>query len=199
MRAEESHRPRSPAQVFGLRVREIRERRGLTQAELARRLSVDRTTLNKLENGVRGDVSISQLFGFAMVLGVSPVHLLTPHADGEAMQVLGEEMTGTEARRWIRGEDPPPGANPDTWFVELPVAEQYELLRGGRPGSGPPSALVLALSRNRRSQEELADEMTRRATAIYTREALGRLLELPPDQRAEALEQLIAKREETDG
>lgn len=76
VRAKSSHL--TPPAIFGRRVGEIRRVRGLSQAELAKRIGVDRTTLNKIENGSRADVSISQLFAFAEALGVAPVHLLTP-------------------------------------------------------------------------------------------------------------------------
>jgi transcriptional regulator with XRE-family HTH domain len=49
----------------------------LEPARTCRALPIDRTTLNKIEKGSRGDVAISQLFEFAKVLGIAPVHLLT--------------------------------------------------------------------------------------------------------------------------
>lgn len=125
MRAPKSHP--TPAQVFGTRVSEARKRREWSQRELADRLHIDRTTLNKIERGVRGDVAISQLFAFAHVLRTSPIHLLTPKtADGE-VQITpppgGVVMKAADARRWIRGL-PLPGADRMEWFLDLPRDEQ---------------------------------------------------------------------------
>jgi transcriptional regulator with XRE-family HTH domain len=110
-----------PARIFGLRVREIREARGQKQGELARDLSIDRTTLNKIERGTRSDVSLSLLFAFANVLGVNPVHLLTPRANDVDVEITpgGRVMSAPAARRWIRGMAPPEGVDVLDWFVGL--------------------------------------------------------------------------------
>jgi transcriptional regulator with XRE-family HTH domain len=128
MSAPKSHL--TPAEVFGRRVREARERRGWNQREAAERLAVDRTTLNKIEMGSRGDVSISQLFTFANVLGIAPVHLLTPRADDLDVEITrgGPVMSPSDARRWIRGALPE-GADPLEWLLDLPRDEQREHLR----------------------------------------------------------------------
>lgn len=128
MSAAKSHI--TPPAVFGLRVREMRERRGWTQAELARRLYVDRTTVNKIEKGTRGDVTIRQLFAFADALGTSPVYLLTPGEDEANVEITerGRVVTATEARGWIRGL-PAAGADPLDFFLDLPKSEQRSILR----------------------------------------------------------------------
>jgi len=112
----------------------------LSQGELAKLLRIDRTTLNKIERGVRDDVAISQLFAFASVLRISPAHLLTPRtADGE-IQITpppaGLVMKAADARRWIRGL-PLPGADPMEWFLDLPRDEQRTVLEAALTSGMP--------------------------------------------------------------
>lgn len=45
------HKEELPMTLLGARLRELRRRSGLTQGEMAKRLSVDRTTYTKYENG----------------------------------------------------------------------------------------------------------------------------------------------------
>ena len=59
------------------RIRELREARGLSQAELARRVNADPTTLNKLEHGKRG-LDQDWMRRIASVLEVTPADLLPP-------------------------------------------------------------------------------------------------------------------------
>jgi transcriptional regulator with XRE-family HTH domain len=122
----------TPAKVFGQRVREMRELRGYTQTELARRMHLERTTLNKIERGSRSDVSISQLFAFAEALEVAPIRLLTPRVAGERVEMTpgGRVLPAVEARLWIRGV-PPALETPEemtAWILTLPQDEQVELL-----------------------------------------------------------------------
>jgi transcriptional regulator with XRE-family HTH domain len=107
--------PVTPTQVYAQRLRELRKRRGWTQGQLAERARVDRTTINKIEKGVRSDVSISQLFWFADVLATSPIHLLTPTDPDVDIELSpgGRRITAVEARNWLRGF-PPPGVQPVT-------------------------------------------------------------------------------------
>lgn len=62
--------------IFGERLRELRERRGLTQAQLARRIGVHRMTIAKLEAGQRGSPSAENLRDLARALRVSMPALL---------------------------------------------------------------------------------------------------------------------------
>src|SRR5947208_3667064 len=115
--------PLSPAQVFGRRVAEARKARGWRQAEAARRLQVDRTTFNKIERGGRGDVKLSQLFDFALRLGVSPLHLITPREDEQLIAVTPTtSLPAAVVRDWVRGV-PLPTADPGAFLAQLPRAE----------------------------------------------------------------------------
>lgn len=75
MKAPASSIP-SPA-AFGRRIRALRERRKLTQAEVARSVGMDRADLCNIEKG-RGPavVGSKRVVGLASALGVSPSTLL---------------------------------------------------------------------------------------------------------------------------
>jgi hypothetical protein len=85
--------------------------------------------VNKIEQGVRNDVSISQLFAFAEVLGTTPINLLTPgEADAEVeISPGGRVLDALQARGWIRGV-PDPDADELDYFFDLPVDEQRAII-----------------------------------------------------------------------
>jgi transcriptional regulator with XRE-family HTH domain len=60
---------------MGARIRTLRQARGLSQAELAKRARITREYLNKVEAG-RYDVTVGVLRRLAKALGVSVVELL---------------------------------------------------------------------------------------------------------------------------
>jgi transcriptional regulator with XRE-family HTH domain len=60
---------------FGKRVRERRERLGLSQEELADRAQFDRTYISMVERGKR-NLSLLNICRFATVLGTTPSALL---------------------------------------------------------------------------------------------------------------------------
>jgi transcriptional regulator with XRE-family HTH domain len=121
------HSHKTPAEMFGRRLRQLRERRGWKQVELAKRAGYEQPTISKIENGVRGDVSISQLFHLAEVLGTSPINLLTPGSPDETIELSpgGRVVSGTEAREWLSGL----GTDPLQSFLDQPVDVQRELIR----------------------------------------------------------------------
>jgi transcriptional regulator with XRE-family HTH domain len=59
----------------GRRVRQARERVGLTQEDLAARVSLSRTSVTNIEKG-RQKLLLHTLYGLAAALQVSPVALL---------------------------------------------------------------------------------------------------------------------------
>lgn len=186
----------TPARIFGTRVREIREHQGLKQGELADMVRIDRTTLNKIERGVRGDISISQLFRFAVVLRVSPVHLLTPRSDeGEVEIDRASEtvMSAADARIWIGG-GPPPGADPLRWFVSLPPSEQWSLIDSTIPDKdrlalqlvGGLDATIRARLVDVHAEEKLASE-------------LERIRRLPADAQGAEIDRLLTHNRRNEG
>lgn len=69
--------PLIPSMVpIGHRIREARDRRGLTQISLARKLGTSAQDVGQIENGWRA-ASVPRLHGIADVLGVDPDWLLT--------------------------------------------------------------------------------------------------------------------------
>jgi transcriptional regulator with XRE-family HTH domain len=62
---------RSKLARFGARVRELRERAGLTQAALADAAGIDRIAVSNIERGQR-DVGVLRAAAIARALGVPP-------------------------------------------------------------------------------------------------------------------------------
>ena len=65
-----------------MRVKEVRESLGLTQAELAKRAGVARATVNRYETGGVGGIDFATLDRLGAVLGVNPVTLLVHEPEG---------------------------------------------------------------------------------------------------------------------
>lgn len=66
-------------QTIGIRLAELRKEKGLTQAELAKKLNVKRETVNQWENNVRDlktqyTISLAKEFGVSAdyILGITP-------------------------------------------------------------------------------------------------------------------------------
>ncbi|GGX54138.1 helix-turn-helix domain-containing protein [Streptomyces fructofermentans] len=121
----------SPTATVAKRVREARKRRGLTAEQVAERLAEqgipwERSTVAKLENGNRQNLTLTEWLALSVVLNVAPVHLLLPiDADGDPYQVTPERTNEVEhTRGWIRGHWPLPGSNAIQYQGEMPEAEQ---------------------------------------------------------------------------
>lgn len=61
--------------AIGARIRMLRETLGLSQAELAERTSLDRTSITNIEGG-RQRLLLQTVEEFAKALGVAPKHLM---------------------------------------------------------------------------------------------------------------------------
>ena len=89
-------------EAFGRAVRQLRQERGMTQAELAARLSLGRTSVTNLEKGQQSP-PLSMLPEIASALGVDPLRLIA-----NALRAGGSAEAGTLAatvhdkdlRRW---------------------------------------------------------------------------------------------------
>lgn len=86
-----------PMALFGARLRQLRQKHGLTQLTVAERLCVDRTTYNKYEAGrvspdQRGLVALAEMFSVTVdeLLGREPDNTLLL-ADGEGQVILNEQ------------------------------------------------------------------------------------------------------------
>lgn len=64
-----------------LRVRELREARGWSQVELAKRAGIGRATLVAVENGSRKGVDFATLEGLAQAFGVPPGYLIVTDSE----------------------------------------------------------------------------------------------------------------------
>lgn len=64
------------AETLGERIRKVRLRYGMSQAELARRIGLSSTSMNQIESGKTPDPASSRLKAIADVLRVSTDYLL---------------------------------------------------------------------------------------------------------------------------
>jgi transcriptional regulator with XRE-family HTH domain len=113
---------RRASQVFGERLKATRQRRRWTQQELAERMTdagvpMSKTTLVRIEQG-KGErgLSLDEALAFAVVIGASPTHLLTPAADEtialtdkhqvlDALAIRDWLRTGVQSRSTTRNDD----------------------------------------------------------------------------------------------
>lgn len=87
---------------FGAAVRRLRERRAITQAELAERVGLGRTSMTNLERG-RQNPPLSLLPELARALGVTAIDLIietTGTADDVEHEVLATTVQDDQLRRW---------------------------------------------------------------------------------------------------
>jgi transcriptional regulator with XRE-family HTH domain len=64
-----------PRLAFGLRLRDLRSQRGLSQEALAAEAGLDRTYISSCERG-RRNISLENIYRLAEALGVQPDELL---------------------------------------------------------------------------------------------------------------------------
>jgi transcriptional regulator with XRE-family HTH domain len=67
--------------TLGSRIREARDRYGMSQAELARRIGISNTALNQIESGKTQNPGVAYIVAIARVLGVSTDSLLLGGAE----------------------------------------------------------------------------------------------------------------------
>lgn len=67
---------RDPDTELGMAIRELRQKRGLSQGLLAEQVGVDRKTINRIENG-RHSTSVSTLAAIAESLGEKPSSIIS--------------------------------------------------------------------------------------------------------------------------
>ena len=81
---------------IGKRVRELRERKGLTQTKLARMLGTSQAALSQVEHGSRG-LTVQQVVKLARALGATPNEIL---GDGKRERTpAGRPKSGRLLRR----------------------------------------------------------------------------------------------------
>lgn len=72
--------PQDAKRTFGLRLRELRHARGLSQESLAELAGLDRTYVSSCERGHR-NISLENIYRLAAALGVEPAELLKRPGD----------------------------------------------------------------------------------------------------------------------
>lgn len=142
----------TPTAAVAHRVREVRTRRDLTAQELADKLAEqgvpwERSTVAKLENGNRQNITLTEWLALAVVLNVAPIHLLVPPFpsplwdrpagerndpnDEAEFQVTPElALPMYRVRRFVRGSDPLPSGDQREFYSEIPPQEFGPLLEG---------------------------------------------------------------------
>jgi transcriptional regulator with XRE-family HTH domain len=88
---------------FGSRVRALRERRKVTQEELARRVDLSRTSITNIEQG-RQRVLLHQIFEIATALDAAPGDLLPKNAAASERPLREDVAKIVEA---LKGETSP--------------------------------------------------------------------------------------------
>jgi transcriptional regulator with XRE-family HTH domain len=122
-------------EVFAIRLRETRRARGLTQAELAKRMSaigneISATAIARIEACQRG-LSLDEAFALTEALQAVPLYMLTPPEDMLVRLSVGLATDGLGLRTWLvsgleqRSDQPPPAELAN----ELERQEQNELER----------------------------------------------------------------------
>jgi transcriptional regulator with XRE-family HTH domain len=77
---------RTAGEVFGARVREMRQKRGMTQVDLGERLGFPQNRVSEIENGSRSPTLVT-ILRLAVALECKPSALLTTF-DGEDIPKL---------------------------------------------------------------------------------------------------------------
>lgn len=78
---------RTAGEVFGARVREIRQKRGMTQVELGERLGFPQNRVSEIENGSRSPTLVT-ILRLAIALKCKPSALLTSLDDEDLPTLL---------------------------------------------------------------------------------------------------------------
>jgi transcriptional regulator with XRE-family HTH domain len=126
--------PQSPNAILTRQLKELRERRGMTQQQLADRLGelgVDpqpaRATIARTELGER-NVSLDETMAYAAALDVSPARLILPVTKVVPVAITPKRVVNPGvARRWLRGQVALPGQDARTFSTDV-SDEEWEAL-----------------------------------------------------------------------
>lgn len=81
---------------FGVRIKQLREERGLLQKDIATKLDIDTPMLSKIERGERR-AKKAQIFVFADILKVLPADLLTLWLADQVYEIVKDEDVALKA------------------------------------------------------------------------------------------------------
>ena len=165
-----------PSAVFAQRLRETRQARGLTQTELAERMTdagrpMSKPALLRIENGTRG-LSLDEALAFAQVLNAVPAHLLNPPEGTVVAPVDWTGYDGEGLRLWLVT-----GVGGSVWPEQIATDDDRALAESWF--EGVLSSLAVALvDANRVDDKEGVNAIGRRIV-IETRNYLA-AIDTPP-------------------
>ncbi len=126
----------APGEVFAQRMREVREKKGWTLTELARRLgdlgsTLQRSTLAKIEGAEPARsrrVTLEEVLLISYALDVSPLHMIVPLTDLRSPRVIvgpgyPQPADPPDLRAWLKGEEPLFDQNRMMFALERPASE----------------------------------------------------------------------------
>jgi len=82
-----------------LRIKQLREERGLKQEEVAEKLGLHLTNYNKLENG-KTELTTSRMEELAAIFGVDPVAIISEPLAFRSIEVRGVVQAGAWSEAW---------------------------------------------------------------------------------------------------
>lgn len=150
-------------EVFARRLRDVREQKQLTQAQLSELLaelgvSIHRATIAKIENGgTRAEnISVRDLLAFAAALNVAPLHMICPFEDDVLLAITRTvAAVPSQARGWIRGNNTlRPEDDAQFFYTHIPRVEFDLLLEQARRTPGGPRPLASLYVERHSSTEE---------------------------------------------
>jgi transcriptional regulator with XRE-family HTH domain len=120
----------TPSETLARRVRDLRRRRGWSAQDLAERCEaagvpeLTRSLIANIETGRRRGVTLEEAMTLAYVLDVAPVHLFVP-VEEQWFLVAPTCVVGAGlAREWVRGHQPLPGQDQQSYRAEVPDEER---------------------------------------------------------------------------
>lgn len=125
--------------TFGARLRQVRRLRGLSQDELARRISMEKSAISKYESGSRG-LSVGTVIDLAATLNCSPAWLLFGGDDDVEVAVGGRTHRAADWWHWLAGQEPLPGENRREFFRAATVDIALSLQQAIQDGWPTPMA-----------------------------------------------------------
>lgn len=155
--------PLTIGKVFAKRLRDVRERKQLTQEQLSKLLeelgvTIHRATIAKIENGdTRAEnISVRDLLAFAAALNVAPVHLIVPFEDEVELAITRSVAAWpSQARGWIRGNNVLRSEDDEQFFyTHIPRVEFDWLLEQARRAPEGPRPLASLHVQNVDEQKE---------------------------------------------
>jgi transcriptional regulator with XRE-family HTH domain len=132
--------------ALGRRLTELRQAAGIrSQSELGKRMTAhgvpwSRVSVEKLENGRRGAITVQELLALALVLNVPPAMLLADPSSTEPVQVASDvQLDGWSALYWLIGLGKPAAGE---YGQPVPVLREAlhfaQAVADVPPGVGPP-------------------------------------------------------------